>query len=426
MNRNGVLQSLVTWGARRAVRRHHPRVVAVTGSVGKTSAKEAVARVLGDGPKIRASRGNYNNQLGVPLTILGCTAPGRSPSKWLSIFKSAIRAGGEAYPETLILEMAADHPGDIRYLTHLAPPDIAVVTRVAPVHTVFFGSVEAVAAEKGVLVESLRSGGTAVLNRDDERVWQMRSRTQERVVSYGVHPEADVRGERPTIQGDLGSEDHGVGLQFDLSIAGTSQTVSIPDMLGVHHLTSILAAAVVGWVSGIPAQDIAQRLQTIRPLPGRLRLLPGIKRTWILDDTYSASPDATVAALRVTHDLRGVGRRYGILADMEELGSYTESGHEEVGRVAAETVDVLVTVGDKSRITAEAAKRAGLSADRIFTFDDRADAGIFVQGRLEPGDLVLVKGSQATRMEKVVHELMAEPLRAGELLVRQDPAWLRR
>ncbi len=417
------VQALLAFLARAVVARYRPRIVAVAGSVGKTSTTRAVAAVLGRAFPTRASSKNHNNEIGVPLTILGeAETGGRSPFAWLGIFWRGYRLafGPErAYPKVLVLEMATDHPGDLAYLTAIAPPDVSVLTAVAEEHTEFLGDLDGVAEEEGTIVRAVAERGTAVLNADDPRVAPMSEGLGERAISYGFGPGARVRAERVAVESALGT----VFTRFDLLIDGVRYPANLSDAIGEGNVYAALAAAAVGTAFGLDPATIPYGLAEYQPPPGRLRVLPGVKRTVIVDDTYNSSPRAAELALRTFRalPLEGGARRFAALGDMLELGALTEPSHRRVGAAAAEAgLDVLIGVGPASSALSEAARAAGMPEGRVFHMHDAAEAGRFLQDRIRPGDLLLVKGSRGMRMDRVVKELMAEPERAAELLVGQE------
>lgn len=422
------LQSLLAFLARAALERYRPKVVAVAGSVGKTSTTRAVAAVLSRTLSTRRSAKNHNNEIGVPLTILGEEASGgRSPFAWAAIlWRGFFLAFGPArpYPKALVLEMATDHPGDLEYLTVLAPPDVAVLTAVAEEHTEFLGDLDGVAREEGTVVRALREKGIAVLNADDPRVAAMAEGRQERTVLYGFGPEAQVRAERAEAEVAMGT----FFTRFQLHLGDRSYPVNLPDALGEGNVYAALAAASVALAFGVDPSVIPYGLAQYQPPPGRLRALAGIKGSTLVDDTYNSSPRAAELALRTFQGLpaHGGARKFAALGDMLELGALTEESHRRVGRLAAASgLDVLIGVGPASAFLCEGAREAGMPEDRVFRMADAAEAGRFLQERIRQGDLVLIKGSQGIRMERVVKELMAEPERAAELLVRQSKEWLR-
>lgn len=416
------LQHLLAFLSRAVLERYRPTVVAVAGSVGKTSTTRAVAAVLGRAFPTRASAKNHNNEIGVPLTILGeASSGGGSPFAWLGILWRGYRlAFGpvQPYPTVLVLEMATDHPGDLDYLTAIAPPDVSVLTAVSEEHTEFLGDLDGVAKEEGTIVRAVAEHGAAALNADDPRVAPMAAGLGERAVLFGFGPGARVRAERVAIETALGT----IFTRFDLLIDGVRYPVNLSEAIGEGNVYAALAAAAVALALGLDPAAIPYGLAEYQPPPGRLRVLPGVKRTVIVDDTYNSSPRAALLALRTFRDLphEGSARRVAALGDMFELGGLTEESHRCVGKAAAESgLDMLIGVGAASVFLCEAARAAGMPEERVFHMHDVAEAGRFLQDRLHPGDAVLVKGSRGMRMERVVKELMAEPERAAELLVGQ-------
>jgi UDP-N-acetylmuramoyl-tripeptide--D-alanyl-D-alanine ligase len=400
--------------------------VAVAGSVGKTSTTRAVAAALARSSAVRSSPKNFNNEIGVPLTILGAKASGgRSPLAWARILLAgaAVAYGRRrTYPRTLVLEMATDHPGDLAYLTALAPPDVAVVTAVAEEHTEFLGDLEGVAKEEGTVVRALGVSGTAVLNADDPRVAEMAKSCKGRVLTFGFSADADVRAEAVVSEVALGTR----FTRFDLVTDGARHPVTLPEAVGTGNVYAALAAAGAALALGVDPALVPYGLAEYQPPPGRLRVLPGIKGTVIIDDTYNSSPRAASLALETLQGMHPApgGRRVAALGDMLELGALTEEAHAAAGRTAAARgVELLVCVGPRSVATAREAVAAGMPDDRVFRFDDSRQAGRFLQERIRPGDVVLIKGSQGMRMERAVKEVMAEPERAAELLVRQSRDW---
>jgi len=414
------LEKILQKQARAIVTKHKPTIVAITGSYGKTATKDAIFSVLEDGNRVRRNIKSYNNELGVPLTIIGEEAPGKSLSNWLTVYRSAKRQlNDDAYPATLILEMAADKPGDLEKLTALARPNISVVTAVGPVHLQYFLDVERVAKEKSTLVTALSPDGTAILNGDNEKVLEMREKTKAKVVTYGFENHVDIRAT------DIQRLDGGrLGFSFKIHHDGNVIPVVTEHLLAEYQIYSLLAAYAVGVVLGKKPLDIAKRLANFELPPGRLKVLAGIKKTTLVDDTYNASPVAVKGAITVLRQAFPGARTWAVLGDMLELGGETLAAHEEIGRhVASTRIDYLVTVGEKSKDTARAAKEAGMSEDKIFRFEKPEEAGKFLEDEIQQGDVLLMKGSQGARMEKIVKELMANPLDAPMLLVRQGKGW---
>jgi UDP-N-acetylmuramoyl-tripeptide--D-alanyl-D-alanine ligase len=427
-----IVQFKLKWAARAVLAKYKPIVIGVTGSVGKTGTKEAVYTVVATQHRARRSRKNYNNEIGVPLSIIGADSPARSVFGWLHVALRVFRLliwRDKQYPEVLVLEMGVDRPGDMSYLTGIACSRIGVVTAVGASHLQYFGSVAKIRNEKAELIRRIPKEGWSVLNADDEQVKTMANESKARVITYGMSGQADIQAKELKMVDQPASHSGNSrlpGLNFKLSYQGAHVPVFLPGTLGDNAVYSALAGAAVGVSLGMNLVDVSKALANYQAPPGRMRILEGIKHTLILDDTYNSSPQSSLMALGSLKriELFTGARRFAVLGDMLELGSYTAEGHREVGKFAVQAgVDELVVVGERSVDTMQAAKKAGMAEERIFHFDTSEQAGRFVQDRIKQGDLILVKGSQGMRMEKVVKEIMAEPLRAEELLVRQGPEW---
>ncbi len=424
-----IVQYLLAWLSKKIIKKYKPDIVGITGSIGKTSAKEAIAAVLSAKFIVRRSGKNYNNEFGVPLTIIGAQkSPCKSLLGWLEILFKAIHlicVRVSDYPEILVLEMGADKPGDIQYLIDIAPCKVGVLTFISHAHTEFFKTIKKIAQEKRVIISHLRRDGFAVLNFDNDLVMQQLSTTKAEVINYGFKDGADLRATDLKI---LTDSDDGwpTGLNFKVIYKGNVVPVFLNGSVARPLVCAALAGLAVGTIFGVNLVEGAQALTNLKPLAGHLTLIPGIKRTLILDDTYNSSPEPSRSALNLLAEtkMKEGGKKFAVLADMLELGAETESAHREIGfKVVEAGVDYLLTVGEASKYTAQAAQAAGLSDDKSFKFNDAISAGRFLQEKMNEGDLILVKGSQGLRMEKVVKEIMAEPLRASDLLVRQEEEW---
>lgn len=432
--RHRVAQSVLSWFAKKIIRKYHPRIIGITGSVGKTSAKEAIAHVLASHFTLRKNEKNFNTEIGVPLTIIGIQEQPRGLLDWLAVVMKGwglLVVNDRRYPALLVLEMGADHPGDIAQLTALAPCDIGVVTAIGPTHLEYFETVERVAKEKSILVTHLKKEGVAILNHDDALVFPMREQARARVVTYGYTMSAQVRALEYRAGFEiLRQNDHAAtpaeapGTIFKLQANGAALPVRLPGRFGNPSVYAALAAAAVGTVLGLNLHEVSERLSTWPPIPGRLSLLKGVRNAWIIDDTYNSSSVAAMEALDLLGSQMPPGntaQRWAVLGDMLELGAYTDEAHREVGAavVAKGHADYLVTVGERARMIARTARKMGMPDERVYEFATAQEAGRFIQNRMEQGDLILVKGSRGMRMEQIVKELMAEPLRAKELLVQE-------
>jgi len=411
-----IIQYILKSLAKAILKKYQPDVIGITGSVGKTSAKMAIQTVLKNDFKVRASQKSYNTETGVPLTIIGSGNPGRNIFGWLAVILKALAlifARDKNYPQILILEMAADHQGDIKYLTDIAQPKIGLITSVGPTHLEFFGSVANVAKEKSIMIANLNTTDYAVINNDQKILVELSKKTKAQLFTYGLN-KADLTAS------DLELNQASGGLYFKINYKDNSANVNLPNLLGRPIVYAFLAASAVGIIYQLNLKKIAERLEDFENQPGRLNLLPGIKYTRIIDDSYNSSPLAVKAALETLSQLKCAGNKFAVLGDMLELGDYTKKAHQEIGELVAKlAIDYLITVGERSHSTAESAKEFGMNPDRIFSFDNPENAGCFLQDRIAEGDLILVKGSAAMSMERITKEIMAEPQKANKLLVRQ-------
>jgi len=423
-----ILQLKLKVIAKLLIAKYKPVIIGITGSVGKTSTKEAIYHVLKNKFKVRTSFKNYNNEIGLPLTIIGLESPGRNYFAWLVLFWQAIKLlvfTDKNYPKILVLEMGVDRPGDMDYLTAIAPPEIAVVTAVSHSHLEYFGSVNNIKKEKQRLVESLDNNGLAILNYDSLPVAEMAEISHSRVISYSLNNEADLKAQ--DIVYNFSRDGYELsGINFKLNHQGSIVPVFMKNAMSEAALYASLAAAAVGLHFKMNLIEIADVLSDFSLPPGRMNILSGIKHSFIIDDTYNSSPEAAISAVnilgKITIDKNA--KKYAVMGDMLEIGAYTEEGHQLVGKKIAENkIDILIAVGERARDFIRGAKEAGLEDEQVFYFDRPEEAGRFLQNRIKEGDVLLIKGSQGARMEKVVKELISEPNLADKLLVRQGKDW---
>ncbi|MBU0530898.1 hypothetical protein KJ910_00155 [Patescibacteria group bacterium] len=419
--------------ARQILERYQPKIVAITGSVGKTSTKRAIAAVLAEKYKVRTSPANYNTEFGVPLTIIDEPSPGKLAIGWLKVLLKARRlARGKAeFPQVLVLEYGTDKPGDIDYLCDIAPPDVSVVTRISTVHVEHFGSIGKLIEEKAALVRRAKESGAVILNADDELVLAMKDQARAPVMTYGFSAGADVIAANYSlyVKPDLKFEpgETIATTMFTLESEDQQLEVALDNVMGLPAVFSALAAIAVGKQFGLTMDEIIGGLSQFTPMPGRLRILPGIKGSVLIDDSYNAAPASMIAAIDLLREFPMVedNQRIAALGDMLELGQYSEEEHRRVGQHIVERgIDVLVTAGERAHDIAQAAIDFGMDEDKIHEFKSSQEAGRWLDAKVDPGDVVLIKGSQGTRMEKVTKDLMAEPLKAKDLLVRQYPPWV--
>ena len=374
-------------------------VVAVTGSVGKTTTKDMAAHLLATRGPVLKTEGNLNNEYGLPLTLLRL-APGHTAA---------------------VLEMGMSAPGEIRSLSMLAEPDVATITRIAPVHLEFFPSVDAIADAKAEVLEGLRPNGTAVLNGDDPRLRVIGERFSGRVVWFGRERRFEVSAEDERVDAQPGNglssglsgegtstralRGSGIVMRFSLRLGERAVDVALP-LAGPHFVTSFLAAAAAAHVLGIPAEAMAEAATSLRAARHRGEVRRLGERVVLLDDCYNSSPEALEAAV-VTLALLPGQRRVAVLGDMLELGPTGPALHRERGRALGGRVDVVVGVGPLATEIVEGARDAGIPAGSLHHFATAAEAALALARLVRPGDAVLVKASRGIRLEAVVDTLAA-------------------
>ncbi|MCX6566064.1 MAG: UDP-N-acetylmuramoyl-tripeptide--D-alanyl-D-alanine ligase, partial [Candidatus Aminicenantes bacterium] len=363
--------------ARSVLARHPAKVVGITGSVGKTTTKEFTAALLGTFFRVHKSGGNLNNHLGLALSILRL----------------------EAEHEIAVLEMGMSGAGEIRRLTGIAPPDVAVVTNVAPVHLAFLETLEAVGEAKGEIIDGLKPGGTAVLNGDDPWGKTLAKRASGRVIFFGFGNDAEIRASGLVYAGFD-------GLQFRLSYDGLVHDVRLPFLTG-GQVENLLAALGVARAFGLRWETLQPGLAALEPAAMRGRIIRLAEGITVVDDTYNSSPRALEMALQSYVQLPA-GRYVAVLGDMLELGPEGKKYHEEAGRNARRLGwDVVASVGPSGRWIAAGARAEGLSESLTPEFTTSEEAAEKIPEILKPDDLVLVKGSRGVRMEPIVERLIS-------------------
>lgn len=421
-----VVISILTWEAKLILKKYKPKIVAITGSVGKTSTKDAVSKVLESKFRVRKSQKSYNSEFGVPLTIIGAQTGWGSLLKWLEAIWMGLRAifTKQNYPEILVLEVGADRPGDIKKIRSWLKPNVALITALAetPVHVEFFENPEEIFKEKAELVKNLGPEAKVILNFDDDEVSKIKEKTAGSVLTFGLAEGADLRGQDYEI---FFQEKIPSGIKFKAKHENQEVPVKIFNTFGKHNVYAGLAAIAAGTCFGVSLENAAEALSIYSPPPGRLKLIRGIKDTLILDDSYNSSPKALQAALEVLAEIPAP-RKIAVLGDMLELGKHTITAHRDLGRFAADKIGLLVTVGVRAKFFSEGAVKAGFKKKDIKSFSNSDEAGQGLLKIIKSGDLILIKGSQGIRMEKIVEVLMSEPERKVELLCRQDPEWKER
>lgn len=414
-----ILLFLVELQTRRFLKRHKPKVVAVTGSVGKTSTKLAIATVLGVRYKVLFQEGNYNVDISVPMTIFDLPMPSlsqlKNPFVWLLQLWYMERKIHLPFPfEIVVLELGTDHPGDIKHFRKYLRPDIGVVTAVTPEHMAFFKTIDAVAEEE-LAVTSFSS--LAIINRDDIDEAFARFVTNSNIDTYGTSGIAEY---------------HYLVEDFDVEKGFTGKFVS-PDfgeqaiplkLAGEHNVRAAVAAGTVGIKFGLSAKEIEVGLTAVRPAKGRMNILRGLLDSVIIDDTYNSSPSAAVAALQALYLLPNK-QKIAILGSMNELGDFSQKAHEQVGAMCDPTlIDWVVTIGDDAEhFLAPAAAKRGC---QVRSFSSPYEAGAFVHSVLHPNAAVLAKGSQNKVFAEEAVKVLLHATEEEDELVRQSADWIER
>lgn len=404
--------------ARAVVRRYHPRVVMITGSVGKTSTKDAVASVLATRFFVRKSDKSFNSEFGVPFTILGVKNPWGNPFAWFLVVKSALALLllPNHYPNMLVLEVGADRPGDLARILRIAVPDAVIVTRLPeiPTHVEAYASPEAVREEEFSPAYALKAAAPLIISADDMYALDSAVRTPAHVISYGTSHDATIR------VSDIDfyeSEGNVAGMQANVAMGDEHGNLVIRGSVGATQLLPAAAALAVALAYEIPLTEALEALETYEPPPARGRILKGKNGSIIIDDSYNASPIAVEEALATLKIFPHAKRRIAVLGDMLELGRYSVMEHQRIGALANDSADIIVAVGIRARAFAP--------AENTLNFSNSNEAALALADLPREGDVILVKGSQAIRTERIVKALLADPSDA-EHLVRQEKEWERK
>lgn len=417
---DSMIKQLITYAlerqARRLLKKYKPKIVAVTGSVGKTSTKLAIATVLGQKYKVLAHYGSYNTPIALPMAMFDMHLPLklRNPFSWLKIYFAMSRKLRQPYPyDVLVLELGTDHPGEIIYFKKYIRPDIAVVTAVAPEHMAFFGTIEAVAKEE---LSVAGFANLTIVNRDDiDAKFTAYVPNDINIDTYGTSGVAEYRFIVQNAAPGKGFSGVFVSPEFG----------EVPAKLGVvgeHTVRTVVAAGAVGIKMGLTSQQVVAGMQKVRPVAGRMNMLGGLEHSTVIDDTYNSSPLAAVAALQTLY-LFPAKQRIAILGSMNELGAYAQQAHQQVGNSCDPALlDWVITIGaDAASYLAPAAAAKGC---RTQSFASPYEAGAFAHKVLEPGGVILAKGSQNGVFAEEAVKMLLHRTQDENQLVRQTADWL--
>ncbi len=386
--------------------KYKPKIVGITGSIGKSSAKQAVFAVLSDQLNVRAASKNYNNEFGVPLTVIGVESPGKNPFKWMAVFwhAFALLAARHAYPQALVLEMGIDRPGDMDVLLGLAKPNVAVLTGVGISHLQYFENAQQLFDEKAKIFKFLKSSDTAVINADNKNYEAAKAKAAgngAKVISYGSSAGADVR--IMEYKTEKSAEGYW-GTSVRMSYKGDERTIFLPDVLGYSHASAAACGVAVGIAFAMKFEESVAALHKYEAQPGRMQILAGKGGSAVIDDTYNAAPDSMAAALTELQNFPA-SKKIAILGDMLELGAAEKSEHELIAdKILASKTDACILVGQRMKFAMQRLQQFGYSKAQ-WVADSNA-AALLARQYDQSDCAILVKGSRGIKMEKAVHALV--------------------
>ncbi|MEW5805346.1 MAG: UDP-N-acetylmuramoyl-tripeptide--D-alanyl-D-alanine ligase [Patescibacteria group bacterium] len=425
-----LITALLRFLTRAIIRKYEPKIIAITGSVGKTSTKEAVYLVLSQYFPARKSEKNLNTEVGLPLAFFGGVEAKNNLWLWLKNLWLGLKLlifNNKNYPHFIVVEMGADSPGDIKKLVKIAKPKLAIITAIGsvPVHVENYPKgKDQLISEKTEIIKCLSDADFAALNFDDPDVWELKNRTKAKIISFGFNPGADIRITDFEVKTKIAGDGFKIpdGIFFRIEHRGSVVPIWLKQSLGKPAAYAIAAAFAAGIAFDLNIIELGKAVGNYQQEKGRMRLISGIKNSMILDDSYNAAPEAMNRAIETFQNL-SAKRKIAVLGDMLEIGQYALEVHREVGKKIAKFCEHLFFVGQRMKIAYEAALASEFDKNKIFWFEKSTQAAEKLKEVIQSGDLVLVKGSQGMRMELVIEEIMAEPEKAKELLVRQDKPW---
>lgn len=426
---NKILIPYLAWSAKRIIALNRPIIIGITGSVGKSGTKEAIYAVLKDRFHVRKSVGNLNNEVGLPLAVIGDIDPRGDLLEWFmaiirGLYLAFVRT--KNYPGILILEMAVDRPGDMKYLTSIAQPKIGVLSNIGVTHLEYFKEPKKILKEKTNILNYIPADGLAVLNFDDMNLRGFAKSFKKPVLTYGFRNGADVLGSELKVgySKDLGE---GVnlakGVEFRVSYKTIFLPISLPNIISKTQVHSALAAIAVGIHMGMNLVEISKQLKEYRPLPGRMQLLRGKRGNLVIDDSYNAAPNSVKSALEMLALVKSK-KKTVILGDMLELGHMEESAHKDLAKIINPVANKVILVGNRTALAHKELRKLGFPKDKIFHFHLVTSLVKKLPQIVGKGEVILVKGSQGLRMEKAVEVLV--PKKNWQYLTRQDIYWKRK
>lgn len=426
------LEYLLRQLTRIAVARYHPEVIAICGSVGKTTAREIIYRVLSARFAVRRDLRGYQNILGYTLAVLGIRAHGFKVIPWTAEILKGLRVAlfDTNPPQIVLAPLAFDRLGAGAEAATYIRPRHAVLLNVEKSHLEYFPSPEAIVEEQLRLLQAVPREGTVIINADDPYASLLRRKVQSKIITIGFEERADFMAEIDEIAFVLDADrwiseggDAKTSMGFKVTYRGARVPVRLPNLIGYNLVYGVMAALATGVIYGISLEEGTSRLLTMKPWPGRLSLLRGVRNTVIIDDTFNASEYSMINALETLERVRTKNRRVVVLGDVLELGLYAEPIHTKIGQKAAKSADLMITVGRDSELAGLAYINSGRSREAWKHCEGLHELDRVLRETIRSGDVLLFKGSQDMRIEKAIIPFLECPSRDRDKLVRQAPHW---
>lgn len=437
--------SILSNFSRRTLAKYNPIIIAVTGNIGKTTTKDYIYSFLQSklgADKVRASQKSENSEFGVNLTILGEKNAWNSPLKWSKlILKNFFKLYKDiSFPEILVLEVGADKPGDIKFITTIVKPDVVVLTafQKTPTHGEYFANIEQHINEKKFLIEKMKRDGVIVYNSDDEVMSKMALEKKAKnpkveIFSFGYSPDANVSILENTNLYNEQADIIGIKIKLGVRFKNVYDEVEVRlfDVVGQAHAYSLAASVCVSILNGFSKEDLLSAVKNFERnfvlSKSRMRILEGVNGSKIIDDSYNSSPKATTNAIETVSKIINRGKKIAILGHMAELGNNSKKEHVSVAEEATKYFDILIFSGRHNNYYLEGVRNTKFDLSKVFLAEDPTEVSKILEENslVKEGDLILVKGSQSARLEKVVVDLLVNP-RDREQVCRQDKEWLYR
>lgn len=422
------IKKILSHFASLVIKKYKPKIIVIIGSVGKTSTREMIYSLLSKKFFVRKNEKSFTNQIGIPLVIIGGGFDGNIFVTWLKnifvAFKILIKK--TKYPNYLILEVDNDKPEDLETIRKIFNPDFVVVTAIGdiPPHVEVFGDKESVVQSYRNYLHSIPNHTKIVFNKDDHYTRILSEEMNRQKIACTINGDGDINADNIVyLYGKVGETTVPTGISCDIGMKNSKQKITIFDSIGYHSQYATLLACGLGVFLNLDFYDNLSVLSKYKVLPGRMRIIQGIKDTTIIDDSYNSSPVAINESLKAFGDLKVSGNKIVVVGDMLELGKYSSEEHKKLASKIKDISDFIICVGIRTKLTKEELLNHGFPKEKLEYFDSSIKAGQFLQTNIQKGDCVFIKGSQSMRMEKTVEEIMRHPEDKKDLLVRQEKEW---